>query len=101
MSVEACRQTKKHKGGKNDRPPPVPAVPLDTIRLHIPANLAVVFKQNLVHAGAYYADDNVRLHLYLDHGKCKRRAESFYGLDWNLDSLNVARGNQGKYFQWG
>jgi hypothetical protein len=93
-------QDSKKGGGMTD-PPPVPAAKLQAIRLHIPANCAVIFKQNLLHAGADYVDDNLRLHFYVDFVKAKRRALSICGLKWTLRRFNIAPQDHHKYFGCG
>jgi len=93
-------QDSKKGGGMTD-PPPVPAAQLQAIRLRIPANCAVIFKQNLLHAGADYVDDNLRLHFYVDFGKATRQAHSFYGLKQTLGLFKIPPQDHHKYFGCG
>lgn len=45
----------------------------------IPLGKMLVFDGGLWHAGAAYADDNLRLHVYVDSPHCPRQPNRFYG----------------------
>jgi hypothetical protein len=99
--VQKTQHQVSKKGGGMTDPPPVPEAKLQVIRVHIPENCAVIFNQNLLHAGADYVDDNLCLHFYVDFVKSTHRALSFYGLKWTLRRWNIPPQDHHKYFGCG
>lgn len=50
------------------------------VLLDVPVGACVVFDGDVVHAGAEYAEDNVRVHAYLDVPNVRRRADTVWAV---------------------